>query len=67
MICGQSWGSQETGWTWCCLDRHHPGICVNSVLGPKPEAALTYDQQPEAAAFILKQTLDQARVDERKK
>lgn len=65
-ICSQSWGSYDKGWTWCCLERGHPGICVNSVMGAKPEGAKTYDEQPECAAAWEKSVLEDRKREAKK-
>ena len=62
MICGSSWGSPDTGWTWCILQRGHLDPCADYAGQPQPAAVLTFAQQPEAAAAIEKQVADAARI-----
>lgn len=50
-VCGKSWGTTASGWTFCTLAPNHPGKC--SCAGKdKPESVPYYHEQPEAAAEI---------------
>lgn len=66
MICGRSWGTTAIGWTFCTLTRGHAGNCINSVLGPKPDHANFFEDQPEAQTELERQRLRQAKEDAKK-
>ncbi len=66
-LCQRSWKRPtDTSWTFCTLDRNHPGICVNSAMGAKPEGARFFEEIPEAQAEIDAQRVAQAKSDARK-
>lgn len=62
--CARSWGTLAAGWWWCNLPAGHAGTC--SCAGTlKPDAAKFFDEQPEAAAAIQRET-DRERASLRK-
>lgn len=63
--CARNWGSEAKGWTFCTLDRGHPGNCYNRATGAKPADQLFFEEQPEAAASLEKQRVRKAKEDSR--
>jgi hypothetical protein len=63
--CARSWGTQSDGWFWCTLSAGHEGpCCCDGRI--KPEGVKYFEEQPEAAAFIEKQTADYLKIEARK-
>lgn len=54
-VCARSWGTLAAGWWFCTLPRGHAGAC--SCAGhEKPSDARYFEDQPEAAAALRKQS-----------
>ena len=52
-VCGQSYGSQAKGWTWCVLPAKHAGSCQDWLGRAFTEGS--WDADLEAQAFVAKQ------------